>query len=120
MNTIVRIEHPKDGIGIFQRDDEFRLTNIDLQNIGRRHNDKFKTPWDDGLDLERNGREWFCGYKSIEQIQSWIKKSEFRKLISHGYKILLIKANECQVGDDQLIFTKESVVTTEDITSLFK
>ncbi len=36
-----------------------------------------------------------------------------------GDKVLLLEVTEFQVGEYQIIFTKESITSSKDITSLF-
>lgn len=125
MKTVIRIEYPEDGIGMFmtylknglkrkiKSIDEFCITAF------RRHF-KFNCPIQDGLDAYRDSKEWFCSYKSIEQLQQWIKTNELKRIIKKGYMVLMLDVTEYQEGRDQIIYTKESIKSSKDITSLFK
>lgn len=126
MKTIIRIEYIPDGIGIFMT----FLSGTDIKRDVRpldkfcasayeRHSD-FKTPLYDGLDIEKNGKEWFCAYKSIEQLQEWITPEELKLIISEGYTVLMLDVYEYQEGRDQIIYTKESITSYKDITCLFE
>lgn len=126
MKTIIRIEYIPDGIGVFmtflsgtgiKRDvrplDEF------CESAYTRHLN-FNCPFEDGLDIKKYGKEWFCAYKSIEQLQEWITPKELKLIISEGYTVLMLDVYEYQEGKDQIIYTKESITSYKDITCLFE
>lgn len=120
MITVIRFEY-LDGKGIFYRNekDGRRLMDIGLQSIGDRHNNNFNCPYADNLDLYLERKEWFCAYKSIPQVKNWITSEEILKLTLHGCKIFMLDVINYQVGDDQVIFTKDSIISSKDITKLF-
>lgn len=125
MKTVIRIEYPEDGIGMFmtyldnglKREikplDEFCISAY------RRHYE-FNCPFQDGLNRKKDSKEWFCSYKSIEQLQQWIKTDELKRIIKKGYVVLMLDVTEYQEGRDQIMYTKESIQSSKDITSLFK
>ena len=119
---IIRIEHT-DGIGMFTDfTDDYKermqcVWNI-LPELSNRHKN-FNTPEEDNLNLDKNFKDWYCAYKSIEQLQEWVLKDEFKTLFDYGYKVLLIECTNYQIGKDQVIYTKESIKTSKDISSLF-
>lgn len=124
MKTVIRIEYPLDGIGMFMTYlpngfkrkikplDEFCISAF------RRHYE-FNSPIQDGLDRKKDFKEWFCSYKSIEQLQQWLKPDELKKIIKKGYVVLMLDITEYQEGMDQIIYTKESIKSFKDITQLF-
>ena len=124
MKTVIRIEYPLDGIGMFMTYlpngfkrkikplDEFCISAF------RRHYE-FNSPIQDGLDRQKDFKEWFCSYKSIEQLQQWIISNELKKIIKKGYVVLMLDITEYQEGMDQIIYTKESIKSSKDITQLF-
>lgn len=127
IKTIIRIEHKSDGFGIFRsklKDGNPSRVEVGggeddiLFELWERHND-FYTPFEDGLDIELGFKEWFCAFKSIEQIQQWILPDEFKVLLENDFNILLLTVTEYQEGEHQVIFTKESIVSTQDISTLF-
>ena len=124
MKTIVRIEFPEDGFGMFKTflgnglKRNIRPLDEFCKTVHRRHGD-FNDPFRDGLDLNRGIRTWFCSYKSIEQLQQWIQTEELKTIIKEGYRIYVLDVNEYQEGRDQIIYTKESINSSKDITSLF-
>lgn len=126
MKTIIRIEYIPDGIGIFTTFllDELRKRDIRpldkfCESAYERHSD-FKDPLNDGLDIDKYGKEWFCAYKSIEQLQEWITPKELKLIISEGYTVLMLDVYEYQEGEDQIVYTKESITSYKDITCLFE
>lgn len=113
---VVRLE--RRGRGIFRPSNnviqKYRIT----QNVYDRHA-KFPTPRKECLNMSLDDKEWFCGYKSIDELQSWVYSDEIKFFISKGFKVLLLEVTEFQLGEHQIIFTKESITSSKDITSLF-
>lgn len=110
---VLRFEHRGSGEGMFSSGAAYNIGYI-----GDRHRE-FNTPYRDGLDLERDGKEWFCGYKTIEQMQEWVKKEEAQKLIARYHDALLLEVSEWQEGSHQIIFTRESIQSRKVINELF-
>lgn len=131
MTTIIRIEHPSDGLGIFGSREAGELNeyvwgefiptfNYNPWEVGYfmdRHRD-FNTPDEDDLSLEMGGD--FCAYTSIDQIQQWITKDEFTELFEYGFKVYMLDVSECQIGKHQAIYRKEHILQQKDISSLFQ
>lgn len=113
MIQVLRIENG-DGVGIFHGGYAFSH----FPSISSRHC-KFPNPHQDGLDLYRDSAQWFCAYKSIEQIQEWIMPDEFKDMPRCGYRIYLMTVLNYQVGEYQVIFTKDSIIDRKDVTELF-
>lgn len=114
---VVRVQNRNTGIGMFHTHG-LLMTTKGLKNISPRHRD-FNTPDEDGLDVRLYGKEWFCSYKSIEQFQQWVMLDEVRILIKKGFDILLLDVEEYQIGEHQVIFTKQSITSTKVINELF-
>lgn len=115
---IVRLE--RRGFGIFRPKNQAILKSKIAQRTYDRHNNGgFPMPWQEDLDMDMDGKEWFCAYKTVEQLQQWVLKEELAFFISKGFKVLLLSVSEYQEGEKQVIFTKESIVSSEDITTLF-
>lgn len=132
METLIaRIEHPHDGIGMFRTafrpiwgDKEYYL----YDRVLNRHSDLpvphydsiVGDPDETPLDCLKDGLEWFCGYKSVDELKKWVETEELTHLITkYGLKVYAIKATQVQVGLFQSLFTKESITSKEDITQLF-
>lgn len=119
MKQAVRIQGA-DEIGLFRREysDTMSIESLNLERIGKRHS-IFNTPYGDGLYMKRGGMEWFCAYKSLDQMREWILEGELKELIEGGYRILLLELDYHQEGEHQIIFTKEGIVSSKDITDIF-
>ncbi len=119
---IIRIEHPLSGNGIFHSNDAEgnRLYNsLQHNDFIWRHDDIFPTPREDhGIRREITKNE-FCAFKTIEQLQSLFYKEELDELISIGFNVLLINIDICVVGDQQILFEKENIISSEIINTLF-
>jgi len=125
MLQVVRLQHKTSGEGIFRCntfDGEFvDFTNEEKQmysDFNIRHN-SFNSPKKDLLYIRLYDKTWFCAYKTVEQLQQWLMPDEIRFLISKNFDVLLLAVNEYQVGEHQVIFTKESIVSSNVINSLF-
>lgn len=125
MIQIIRIEHPSDGHGIFRskctEDDKGNKELFTLSFIlSDRHGDgKFKTPHEDTVDIYKDNKQWFCAYKTIEQLIEWITLEEIKLIIKHGFSVLLLEVTEYQEGTDQVIFTKEGIQDSRNLNDLF-
>jgi len=115
---VVRIE--RRGRGMFRpANKNIRRLRIML-DIYDQHANGFPTPYlDGGLDMDLDDKEWFCSYKSIETMFEYLTHKQIRFLISKGFKVLLLEVTNYQEGDFQVIYTKDSVVNTTDLTELF-
>ena len=116
---VIRIEHPEDGNGIWasrRKDFSFRLNHLNCyKDIGDRHED-LKTPQQDGLKMSD---KYFCAFKTIKQLITWVLKNELEELIKDGFIIYLLEVSDYQIGQHQVIYTKESIISSQDISSLF-
>lgn len=80
---------------------------------------QFPTPRQEKLNLYEDGYEWFCAFKSIKQLNRLFLPNEIKTLIENGFDIYLLTVNNYQKGRRQIIFTKKSIITKENINSLF-
>jgi hypothetical protein len=125
MIQIIRIEHPSDGYGIFRsictedRKNNRELYDLSLLLYDRHGNNAFKTPHEDNVDIYEDNKQWFCAYKTIEQLLQWITLEEIKAIIKHGFNILVLEVTEYQEGRDQVIFTKESIQDQRNLNDLF-
>lgn len=121
MMTVVRVEHPSDGWGMFRATSWDKKSIVEeeiIDSMQHRHY-RFRTPYLEGLNMSLYDREWFCAYKSMDQIVQWIYPEDFKALISLGFIIYLLDVTEYQEGRDQVVFTKESIINKKDISSIF-
>lgn len=131
--TVYRIEH-LDGIGIFRqrdKDQNFREHNIidiylsadsrsEIFKYVVRSHDHFNTPGEDGLDLYKDDKEWFCAYKTISDIRALISKPALDELLKMNYSVYQLLVSEYQIGRDQIIFTEQGVISKVDVTEKLK
>lgn len=114
---VVRIE--KGGRGIFRpiEDNGCDLRKVDeIKMVYERHGEGFPIPFNDGVDIYQDDKEWFCAYKSIEQMKAWVNPEELKYFIKIGFKVYLLSISEFQVGGFQIVFTNEGIITKTDIT----
>jgi hypothetical protein len=119
MKTVIRIEHPYDGNGLWRSvnsDGDAVIDDISFfEELVDKHN-KFPLPHEDNLIMTGNR---YCAFKSIEQIQQWIENNWWKEIIELGFKVLMIDISEYQEGNHQIIFKKEHIMQSKDITELF-
>lgn len=122
MRTILRIEHPSTGKGIFTS--YINGVGVDyLSNSANFYNKhlNFPTPYEDAKikNKFKTGKH-FCAFKSIDQFQEWVSPQEIKEFIKMGFEILLIDVSDHIEGMFQIIYYKEDIVQVKDITNLFK
>ena len=123
-NTIIRIEHPYTGIGIFRNTGRLSICKKGFKRLIKRHTDNFAAPRNDTFKdgfkcfyiLDNN---YFCAFKSVEQVKKWITNNEMKRLIKLGYEVLMIEVSECHEGVFQIIYDKANIINTTDITDIF-
>jgi len=123
---IVRIEH-NDGIGMFNTSTGTPVNPL-LPKLYERHfisdnstKEIFPNPYgDENIDVNFTENEWYCAFKSLEQLNKFIYPEEIKILLEEGYSILLLSVTDYSVGKYQVIYTKESITKQELINSLFK
>jgi hypothetical protein len=124
MRTIVRIEYRGDdkseyGSGLFQSGIYNNLSNF--WEFNDRHM-RFPLPFEDtpSLNINKDKKEWFCAFKTMEQMNDWVTKEEVKEFIELDCVVLILDVTEYQEGEHQIIFTKESIIDSKDVTNLFK
>lgn len=119
MKTIVRVEHPDTGCGLFRSDDPNGDNYLDnsrfADQIVMRHH-SFPTRWN---DLGTHDDDIFCAFKSVDQLKEWITNEEMIDLISIGFRVYMIKAEDVIEGRMQCGFRKDKIVEKTDITKIF-
>lgn len=121
MRTIIRVEHPNDGKGLFQAYMSERLERKYkiFNNLIDRHQ-KFPAPVSDSKIHRHIQPNEYCAFKSVEQLQQWINKREIKHLIHHGFRVLMLDVSEHVEGEYQILYKKENILQSKDITSLFQ
>lgn len=123
---LIRIEHEESGDGFFTARDEMYNSYLNRHPLmitaARRHN-SFPTPEEEGISYVFNSFEyigtWKHGYKTIDQMKQWIYDSELKEIIK-WFKIYLIEVDEYVLGDYQILYNESSILSKEDISSLFE
>lgn len=129
--TIIRIEHPEDGLGMFAD----RTKGVNPREYGDNYPDivwSFDFRVDNvGRLNEKHGKmqsarlisgftkEYFCAYPSIESMKKWINCEEIKELIKVGFVVLVLDVTTYIKAKDQILFLKSSIVSSKDISSLF-
>lgn len=122
MKTIIRIEHPTTGNGLFRADDDYGNAIIWKayfhSSLSAKHYN-FPIPYDD-IGIKRDPEEnEYCAFKSIEQLKQWIEFDWFNTIIELGFKILLLDVIDCVEGEYQILYKKENIIQSKDISNLF-
>lgn len=123
-----RIEH-EDGYGLFFKKIWDKTGNIicdrkyfgerDFPDLWARHCIGFKNPEQEGLEPQKEGKEYFCAFKSIIAIDYWIKPEHMKIIKELGFKVYEIYATDYQLGKYQVLYTKESIIQQIDISNQF-
>jgi|GEM_PF-3078167 len=118
----IRVEHPYSGKGIWNAKNEKSkrfISYLSNEQVFSNRHKEFPNPYrDEGLENFIENVH-FCGFKSIEQMNEWIFKNELKEFISMGFKIYSITTSKCLIGQYQICYKKEDILSKEDITSLF-
>ena len=119
----IRFENSK-GIGIFRG---FDSTEWVYRKMVERHCADFKAPYydplvtssfpsfDSNLNVYALDRQWFCAFKSVEELHKWIEDDELAYLYDNGFKCYVVECTEYQIGLQQVIYTKESIVSQTEL-----
>ncbi len=131
MMELIRIEHPESGKGIFTHrfaEWEYLKGFFDRHNnlpspSSERESEEMKKVFTNAryrevMKGERN--EWYCAYKSLEQLLEWVLEEEFETIVKFGFRFYSIKVESCITGNYQCIFKHENIIEKNDITYLFE
>jgi hypothetical protein len=55
----------------------------------------------------KHNKQWFCAYKTIEQLLQWITLDEIKAIIKHGFNILVLEVTEYQEGRSSNIYQRK-------------
>ena len=120
---IVRVEHKIDGKGIFRSQTKkmfYRFERIAKhKNLLQRHVLNFPTPHKDKGIMGSPYSYEFCAFKSIDELQRWVTKEEISNLIKKGFKVLIHDVSKCTIGEYQVLFDKNDIRGTTDVSELF-
>lgn len=127
----IRIEHPDSGEGLWRTnvDDVCVLRNhSEFNKIQERHGnpDKFPTLCQDDVLIEQvyakdiSTRDYYFAFLSLDQLKEALTSEELKECInSLGFRVLLLELSDCIASPFQIIFKKEDVLNSEDISFMF-
>ena len=120
MQQIIRIEDPVTGYGVWRalKNDSYLSEQSEFHDEMYYKHFRFPTPGRD-IGLGYIDPTEFCAFKSIEQLQEWFEKEWLKSLIEIGFKILLLEVSKCRTGTHQILYKKEDITDTKDISNLF-
>ena len=119
MNTIIRIEHPSDGKGIWRSNTTVYDTLSNIWEFVSRHR-QFPNPTYEGDVTGFIEGIHYCAFKSIEQLQEWVYKDEIKELLELGFKVYMLDVSNWLEGNYQICYKKEDILQQKDISELFK
>lgn len=113
---LFRIEHTESQKGMWNT---FSAENKPLVTyLSNRVVAELPMPHDDRYGLY--GRRWYSAADSLEMLDYWFKEKDINELISLGFEVFEIEASEYERFNQEMIFTKESVIEITNITNQFK
>jgi len=123
--TCYRIEH-EDGYGLFFKKLWDNKGNIignrhvfgekDFPDLWARHTMGFKNPEQENLQPIKDGKEYFCAFPTLTSVKYWIKPEHLALLKSLGFSVLRLNVTDYQIGKFQILYTKQSIVKSINIT----
>ena len=118
---IYRIEGPS-GKGVFTEKNEtstnfLMFHSIFSKEIEERHFE-FPTPINDSLLLRNPKKNEFCAFYNIEDLLKWFNKKELKSLINLGFNILELNVLDCELGEFQVLYKKEYIITQTIINNI--
>ena len=128
--SVIRVEHPYDGKGLFNSNNEdgVRLINIHSHhdNIINRHtlengfpsyhSDKYLQDIISYSDL----KNYNFAFKDLAQLETALTKDELKEFIEVlGFRVLMLDVIGCIESPFQIIFKKELIQESKDISFMF-
>lgn len=106
MSTVLRIEHPKSGLGCYIHKYVDSQQAVEYEEMYRRHStdDEHPNPFQDiGNSMQSNE---FCGFADAEQLHNWFTDEELKMLFSLGFELIEVEAKNIRYGKRQVVFEK--------------
>ena len=120
---IYRIEGPT-GNGVFTEvntlNNNFLIYNSIFANEIQDRHCEFPTPINDSLLLRNPKKNEFCAFYNIEDLLKWFNKKELKSLINLGFNILELDVINCELGEFQVLYKKEYIITQTIINNIIK
>lgn len=128
---VVRVEYYT-GLGLWRAhngrykviDDHSKYSEI----VERHSGPDYPTFWGDyelmnGFEKRNEPSErskYFFAFLSLEQLKNALTTEEIKECLDLGFKVLLLELSDHIASKYQVIFKKEWVTSSQDISSLFK
>lgn len=128
MITIIRIEHPSDGQGLWnsRKNNICKIESHSLyKTIRNRHiTDKYPTF---SRDYELNTQisyvdliSYHFAFLNLEQFKEALTSEEIKECINDlGFQVLMLDVTDYFTSSYQAIFNKNSIVSSKDISFMF-
>lgn len=109
---LLRIEHKKHKNGMWYNPDGkldpfiMSLTEGKSKNIPMEFDNKYR----------KNGFKWYSGVPNLELLKHWFSTKDIIEMIDGGYGLYEIKAKQVNLEDNQILYTRESIVYQREIS----
>lgn len=114
MKEIIRIEHIECGNGIFNSINDRLFESKFANNIIHRFEEHFLNP---NRDLIKFNQNYYCAFKSINDLIKWLSIDELKSLVNIGFRIYKIIVKRYKEGNMQIVYTLKSIKQKIDITN---
>jgi len=117
---LIRIEHPEDGQGVFNSTYGFSIFDAIAQNDFSKALDGYALPNKLNLVEDCPGctDDHYCAYKDVEQFKGFYPNG-FKAIVDRGFKIYSISVDNAIIGQQQVAFRKDDILSKIDITNEF-
>lgn len=128
MISVIRIEHPSDGKGLWNSDEGMtpRIKKHSMyKNISNRHSSlKYPTYEEDNeLNKQLSYEElenYHFAFLNLEQFREALTNEEIKECINNlGFQVLMLDVTDYYTSSYQAVFNKESIVSSKDISFMF-
>ena len=128
MITIIRIEHPSDGQGLWRSGDEDCLisNHSKFTEITERHSDKSKFPTYGNDEVLHTQIDWYTlqkyhfAFLNLEQFREALTNEEVKECINDlEFQVLMLDVTDYYTSSYQAVFNKESIISSKDISFMF-
>jgi len=128
MITVIRIEHPSDGQGLWRSggDDIILDKHSRYSDIACRHSNKDKFPTysnDEALCIQLDWyslQKYHFAFLNLEQFREALTSEEIKECINDlGFRVLMLDVTDYFTSSYQAVFNKESIISSKDISFMF-
>lgn len=129
----IRIQHPESELGLWRAETKEGNYVINKHSqhdkIEDRHMNPFKFPTlyqDKEIQKKLDEKEiystsqYYFAFLSLDQLSEALTSEELKECINIlGFRVLLLELEECIASSFQIIFKKEHIVASQDISFMF-